>query len=117
MTLSNESSERTVEEDVDHVDKDERRLAEDVERLERDVEGRKQEVTVEVNSTAVVLSEHLVTGLQLKQAAIDQGATLEIDFQLWRLTGEHKRDQVANDEKVHLHDGERFAATASDDNA
>src|SRR5664280_1184457 len=115
MTINNESSERAIEEDIDRVDKDERRLAEDVERLERDVKWRERDVTVEVNSTVVVLSEHVVTGLQLKQAAIDQGATLEIDFQLWRLTGEHTRDQVANDEEVHLHDGERFAATARDD--
>jgi len=110
-------SEAEIKRDLERVEADEHRLAEDVERLEHDLAEHAHGVTVEVNRTKIILATHRITGLELKQAAIDQGATLEIDFQLWRITGEHSRVQVPNDEELELHDGECFAANAPDDNA
>ena len=106
-----------IKEDLMRVEEDERRLAEDVGRLEHDLNETEREISVEVNGTRVVFSNHRVTGLEIKRAAIEQGATLEIDFQLWRLEGQHKRVQIADNEEAELHEGERFAATTPDDNS
>lgn len=79
--------------------------------------GKPSGVTVTVNRSAVSLTERKVTGLQLKEAAIAQGAELQLDFQLWRIDGTGRRHQVGDDETIEVHDGERFAANAPDDNS
>ena len=111
------NSEASIEQDLERVKADERRLVVDLERLEHDVEDGEYEVRVEVNGTRVILPKHKVTGYEIKEIAIEQGATLEIDFQLWRLKDDHTRTQIGDAEIIETHDGERFAANAPDDNA
>jgi hypothetical protein len=79
--------------------------------------GAHETVKVFVNRTEVHLEVRKVTGLQLKEAAIRQGAELQLDFQLWWFDADGKRHQIGDDKEVELHDGERFAANAPDDNS
>ncbi len=41
---------------------------------------RRSTVTVTVNNKRVVLPSHRVTGLEIKEAAIDQGVEIQLDF-------------------------------------
>jgi hypothetical protein len=76
-----------------------------------------REVEVSVNRSRVRLEHRRVTGLQLKEAAIAQGVEIQPDFQLWRIDGDGKRHQIGDEQEIDLHDGERFAANAPDDNS
>jgi hypothetical protein len=113
----NDPGNERIDDDLERIERGERRLAEDVERLKHDEEGRKGEVDFFVNNSPVHLADRNSTGLGIKEAAIAQGVAIQLDFQLWRLESAHKRVQVANDEPITVHDHERFAANAPDDNA
>lgn len=73
-------------------------------------------VSIVVNEKPVSLPDHKATGKQIKQAAIEQGVAIKIEFNLFRLTG-HAQHPVGDTETVTLHDGERFRAVAADDNS
>jgi hypothetical protein len=103
--------------DVERIEQDEKRLATDVDKLEHDLEVRRDEVKIFVNNSPVNVRHREVTGLKIKEAAIAQGVDIELDFQLWRLEGPHKRVQITDDETTQIHDEERFAANAPDDNS
>ncbi|HUX05628.1 MAG TPA: hypothetical protein VMV53_12080 [Acidimicrobiales bacterium] len=81
------------------------------------VSGGHETVEVVVNRTQVHLETRKVSGVEFKEAAIAQGAELQLDFQLWRIDADGKRHQIADDQEIELHDGERFAANAPDDNS
>lgn len=74
-------------------------------------------VTVKVNNKPVTFPDHKVTGLEIKQTAIQQGVAIQEDFNLFRVKGGGKLDPVADDERVTLHKDEEFRATAPDDNS
>lgn len=73
-------------------------------------------VSILVNEKPVSLPDHKATGKQVKQAAIDQGVAIKLDFNLFRVTG-HAQHPVGDEETVTLHNGERFRAVAPDDNS
>ncbi len=79
--------------------------------------GKPAGLTVTVNRFAVWLTERRLTGLQLKEAAIAQKAELQLDFQLWRIDGTGRRHQIGDEQSIEVHEGERFAANAPDDNS
>jgi hypothetical protein len=76
-----------------------------------------KEITVEVNSKDVVLTEKLMTGLEIKQAAIHQQVQIQEDFvlQLEKHNGEF--DTIGNQDPVHVKKGMRFTCIAPDDNS
>lgn len=76
-----------------------------------------RQVTVEVNGNPVVLDEKVMTGLEIKQAAIAQQVQIQSDFvlQLERPNGEY--DPIGDDEEVRVHKGMNFNAIAPDDNS
>ena len=115
--ITNDPGNERIIDDPGRIERDEQRLAEDVERLKRDEEGRSGAVQIFVNNSPVHLANRNSTGLGIKEAAIAQGVAIQLDFQLWRLEGSHKRVQIANDDPITVHDDERFAANAPDDNA
>ncbi len=79
-------------------------------------DAHEKPVSILVNEKPVSLPDHKATGKQIKQAAIDQGVAIKIEFNLFRLTG-HAQHLVGDAETVTLHNGERFRAVAPDDNS
>lgn len=81
-----------------------------------DREQSSRSVTVVVNNQRVVLTEHPMTGLEIKQAAIAQGVAIEVGFQLSVKRG-NRYHVVKDDEPVAVHKGQEFLAVAPDDNS
>lgn len=84
-----------------------------------DLNGQ-QESTVEEKTAVISVNghdvsvPHKVSGGELKQAAIDQGVPIELDFVLFRKHG-HDYEQVAEDKTIRTHKGEEFRCVAPDD--
>ena len=74
-------------------------------------------VTIKVNNQPVEFRETEVTGLQIKQAAINQGVVIQTDFQLFEKQGEGKLTLIPDDKTIKIHEHEEFRATAPDDNS
>ena len=70
-------------------------------------------IVVSVNGHQVSVP-HKISGEGLKQAAIDQGVPIELDFVLFRKHG-HDYEQIADDETIEAHKGEEFRCVAPDD--
>lgn len=73
-------------------------------------------VRVTVNNQPVELPDREVTGLAIKQAAIDQGVEIQMNFALSVKRGDRYLP-VGDDEPVRPHAGEKFLAVAPDDNS
>lgn len=76
-----------------------------------------KKVTVEINGNPVVLDEKVMTGLEIKQAAIAQGMQIQPDFvlQIQRSNGEF--DVIGDSDEVRVHKGMDFTCIAPDDNS
>jgi Multiubiquitin len=82
-----------------------------------DDDKKPKDVTVEVNSKEVVLTEKIMTGLEIKRAAIQQHVQIQEDFilQLEKHNGEF--DTIGDDDTVHSKKGMHFTCIAPDDNS
>jgi hypothetical protein len=79
-------------------------------------ESVEHEVVIRVNAKPVKVMGPRVTGLEIKQAAVDQGVPIRLDFLLYQeLPGGNK--QVLDDQVVRVHRDSRFLAIANDDNS
>jgi hypothetical protein len=74
-------------------------------------------VTIQVNNQPVTFQQTEVTGLQIKQAAINQGVAIQADFQLFEKQGEGKLTLIPDNKTIKIHEREEFRATAPDDNS
>jgi hypothetical protein len=74
-------------------------------------------VTVKVNNNPVTFQDHKTNGLEIKRSAIQQGVSIQEDFNIFRVNGGGKLDPIADNENVTLHKNEEFRATAPDDNS
>lgn len=74
-------------------------------------------VEIHVNTKPVHLIGHSHTGLQIKQAAIEQHVKIELDFLLYLLRHGEPNKLVGDDEEIHVTDESRFHAIADDDNS
>lgn len=72
---------------------------------------------ISVNNKPVGVGELLVTGLEIKEAAIQQGVAIQLDFQLARVTFDGKQQITGDSEKVDVSEFKTFFATAGDDNS
>jgi len=76
------------------------------------------DVTVKVNTKPVTLPAHRVTGLQVKEAAIEQGVDIQLDF---LLTLEAHAGQPArtvdDDETITVTKHSEFSANDGDDDS
>ena len=72
---------------------------------------------ISVNNKPVQMDEPLVTGLQIKEAAIQQGVSIALDFQLAKVTDNGMQRIVGDTDKVDLAEFKTFVATAGDDNS
>lgn len=83
-----------------------------------ETKGKVDVVTIVVNNQPVKFTAKKATGLEIKQAAIDQGVTtIALDFQLFKKEDGKDLEPIKDDQEVSLHDNEQFRATAPDDNS
>ena len=69
------------------------------------------DVTVHVNTKPVELRSHKVTGDEIKQAAIDQGVEIELDFELVEEPRDGKPERkIRDDEEITVNDQSAFLA-------
>jgi hypothetical protein len=74
-------------------------------------------VKVTVNGKPVTLREHRLTGLQIKQAAIDQHVAIELSFILQEELPNGHNKIVGDNDTITVHDHDRFTAIPNDDNS
>jgi hypothetical protein len=72
---------------------------------------------ITVNNQPVKIAGPKTTGLEIKEAAIDQGVQIELDFQLAEIRQNGEREIVGDGDTVSLHENSKFVATAPDDNS
>ena len=86
--------------------------AQEVNQVDKD---GKFEVTV--NDKPVVLEGAEQTGASVKKAAVEQDVAIKEDFVLSIELGGGKTELVGDNEKITVHEGERFLAIENDDNS
>lgn len=74
-------------------------------------------ITITVNEHPVQVTERELTGREIKQAAIDQGVAIGLDFVLYEHLGQHRTRIVGDDQAVRVNRKSRFEALANDDNS
>lgn len=74
-------------------------------------------VVVQVNGRAVSLEAGLATGLEIKQAAIAQGAHIQENFVLQQELANGSSQIIGDRDEVKLREHMRFTAIAPDDNS
>lgn len=80
--------------------------------------GKGSEVTVKVNNKSVVLPDHRLTGLEIKEAAIDQGVEIQLDFLLTLEAHAGQAAQTIDDaEVVTITKHSEFTANDVDDDS
>ena len=72
---------------------------------------------ISVNRKPVEVEGPVVTGLEIKEAAIEQGLPIELDFELALVEAGGKERIIGNSDKVDVTEFKTFFATASDDNS
>ncbi len=74
-------------------------------------------VEIKVNRKPVTLHGRRATGLQIKEAAIDQGVPIHFDFVLFLILGPGQRKVIGHDDCVTLRKNSCFEAIPCDDNS
>lgn len=74
-------------------------------------------VTIEVNTHKVKMPAGPASGLEIKDAAIDQGVKIEVSFVLQMQLPNGSAKVIGDDDKVPLSDHLTFTAIAPDDNS
>lgn len=82
-----------------------------------DQQRRRHQVTIMVNNKPVVIDGPRVTGLEIKDAAVDQGVAIESDFLLSEELPNGETRIVGDDDTVTVTKHSRFTAVAGDDNS
>ena len=81
-------------------------------------EAKKQTVVVEVNKHPVTLKKSRVTGLTIKQAAVDQHVPhVSVDFLLMLVTKKGAVEAIADDQLITVNKNSKFKMVAADDNS
>jgi hypothetical protein len=78
---------------------------------------RDREVGITVNEQDVLVPGPRVTGLQIKQAAIEQGLPIGLDFLLSQLRPNGETKVIGDGVTVTVNKNSRFVAVAGDDNS
>lgn len=87
------------------------------EKEEVEKQGAKTTTIIVNEKYSVIIQGHKATGMDIKEAAIAQGAPIKTDFNLFRVNPGNNLKQVRDDETVALHEGEHFRAVTTDDNS
>lgn len=77
-----------------------------------------KQITITVNKKPVEITQGKHTGLEIKQAAINSGLPVQLDFVLTEIHGNSpNRPTIGNDDSVEVHPGSTFALIADDDDS
>jgi len=77
-----------------------------------------KKIEIKVNNNPVVMDEKKVTGLEIKQAAVNQGVDIQIDFHLSMEKENGGWRRIDNDTEVTLSEKHRvFRAVQGDENS
>ncbi len=79
--------------------------------------GKPKSIEIEVNSKPVLMEEKVVTGLEIKQAAIKQGVAIEANFVLQEELPNGSVRIVGDGDQVKIHPHISFTAIRPDDNS
>jgi hypothetical protein len=74
-------------------------------------------VTITVNNRPVIVEGPRVSGLDIKQAAIDQGLTITLDFVLSEIRPNGRPRIIGNEDEVTVNKNSAFTAIADDDDS
>lgn len=74
-------------------------------------------VTITVNTKPVKIEGPRVTGLEIKQAAIEQGVEIKLDYELAEIRPNGEERIIGDDDVVTVNKNSEFVATAGDDNS
>ena len=75
-------------------------------------------ITIKVNKKPVKLTKRRLTGLEIKQAAVDQGVNIKVTFVLYELKPDGDLGPAIPDDKVvAVRDCDEFRCVAPDDNS
>lgn len=93
--------------------------------LVHDVRGAVDDIIDDLRTSDVIINEvhrvrlpkHRVTGAEIKQSAIEQGAPIQFDFLLYVERAHGQEDQIGDHEKIVTFDGMKFTAITGDDNS
>jgi hypothetical protein len=78
--------------------------------------GRTIEITINKKPVEITQGEH--TGLEIKQAAIDAGLPVQLDFVLTEIHGNSpNRPTIGNGDTVEVNPGSKFSLIADDDDS
>ena len=80
-------------------------------------DGLTKPFEISVNRKPVEVKGPVVTGLEIKEAAVKQEVAIKLDFQLAVVEADGKHRIVGNSDKVDVSEYKTFYATAGDDNA
>ena len=75
---------------------------------------RKDDFSISVNGKPINVNGPLDSGLEIKEAAIEQGVAIELDFVLAKTALDGKESIVGDDDKVNVTEVKDFIATAPD---
>ncbi len=78
---------------------------------------RPLQIEISVNEKPVTIRRGVRTGLQIKQAAIDDGVAIQLDFILSLETGPGQTRIIGDNDRIRVKPGQRFLAIADDDNS
>lgn len=79
--------------------------------------GNDRTIEVLVNEKPVILEERAQTGVSIKQAAIAQGVSIQLDFVLSIERGGGKTELIGDNDHIKVHPHDRFLAIPNDDNS
>lgn len=75
-------------------------------------------IEIIVNKKAVSITQGKHTGLEIKQAAVDAGLAVQLDFVLTEIHGNSpNRPTIGNGDVVTVHPGSKFSLIADDDDS
>ena len=78
-----------------------------------------KDITIKVNNKDVTMTQNQVKGIEIKQAAIDQGVDIQLSFHLKMETEGGGWTDISDDEKVNISNKHRrvFRAIEGDENS
>jgi hypothetical protein len=75
------------------------------------------EFRIHVNTKPVKIRDHHHTGLEIKEAAIEQGVNIQLDFVLSEELSKDRTRVIGDDERIEVNEHSRFDAIPNDDHS
>jgi hypothetical protein len=76
-----------------------------------------KDLTVLFNKQPISLQQRKYTGIELKEVAIAQGVAIQLDFVLFEVKHNGRRDVIGDHDTVQVNKESEFAAMGNDDNS